>query len=80
MFTNNDPLKHRSGQEERIRVLATDFETFSIEYSCTDSNLIKRIGKHKYKVKFSNFQTRNVDQIYISCKRLNRLGSPNIYH
>lgn len=33
-----------SGPEQEYRVLATDYETFTIEYTCQDSNLIKGRG------------------------------------
>jgi len=33
--------KKGSGPEQEYRVLATDYETFTIEYTCQDSNLIK---------------------------------------
>ena len=33
-----------SGPELEYRVLATDYETFTIEYTCQDNALIKRRG------------------------------------
>ncbi|XP_023322307.1 uncharacterized protein LOC111696794 isoform X2 [Eurytemora carolleeae] len=44
LYRSNDGLLPSliPGSESWIRVLATDYETFSIEYTCSDSNLIKR--------------------------------------